>query len=80
MYPNEIHEMQIHSSTPCKNAFQPTCRSVSLVSEAPIKKSDKVIRLLAKLPIDLLIVAPVDANCSAFSKPQNAKKFSADST
>ena len=72
--------MQIQSNTPCKNGFQPTCLSVSRVSDAPMKKSESVMRCFARLPTDLLNNAPAEAICSAPSKPQKVKKRLLDST
>lgn len=53
--------MLIHSSTPWTRGRMPTLRSVSRVSDAPIKKSERVMRCLASLFTALLNSPPADA-------------------
>ena len=60
--------MLIHNITPCSKGFKPTLRSVSRVSEAPIKNSDSVMRCLASLLTAPLNMLPALAAVSPISE------------
>lgn len=56
--------MLIQSNTPCTSGLTPTLRSVSRVSEAPMKKSESVMRCLASLLMAPLNWLPILAAVS----------------
>ena len=60
--------MLTHSITPCTSGRTPTLRNVSLVSEAPIKKSERVIRCFANLFTAPLKSLPIVAAVSPMSE------------
>ena len=60
--------MLIHRSTPWTRGRMPTLRNVSLVSDAPIKKSERVMRCLASLFTAPLNSPPIAAALSPMSE------------
>ena len=59
--------MLIQSITPCKSGLRPTQRSVSRVSDAPMKKSESVMRFFASLFTAPLNSVPIPAAVSPMS-------------
>lgn len=59
--------MLIQSITPCTSGLRPTQRSVSRVSDAPMKKSESVMRFFASLFTAPLNCEPMPAAVSPMS-------------
>ena len=68
IYTRLMQLMLIHSSTPWIRGRRPTLRNVSLVSDAPIKKSESVMRCLASLLTAPLNSPPIAAAPSPISE------------
>lgn len=60
--------MLTQSSTPRMSGLMPTLRSVSLVSDAPMKNSERVMRCLASFATAPLNSPPTDAAASPISE------------